>query len=225
MKNSRKIVAAVLTSALAAAAIVAGASSATAAAKRYAYEPISQPITYTFAGDSITARDDSWQHQLADPDLVSVGGYAHSGYTSAQILEGVTPHPDADVLVIMVGTNDVTKGVSQPTVCANAVKIAQKVQAGSVFLSFLPPSNVEDDPTLHVNRRAEGITMNRTLVQCAADNGWLYGDPFSMVRAWNNAWGTNNAIADGVHPTTATNVLVTARMDLYIRQAARIGKL
>lgn len=199
-------------------------TSASAGAKQTSYQPLAEPITYTFAGDSLTARPDSWQHQLADPDLVSVGGYAQNGGTSADVLAGSTART-ADVLVIMVGTNDVTRGTSQSTVCANAVKIAQKVGAGSVFLSFLPPSDVVDDPTTHVNRRVEGITMNRALVQCAADNGWMYGDPFSMSRAWTNAWGTNNAIADGVHPTTATNAKVADRMALYIRQTALLGTL
>ncbi len=177
-------------------------------------------ITFAAYGDSITKRPDSWLNQLDDPGLQHVGGYANNGYTSAMVLAQTVPVPEADVAVIMLGTNDITQQVPQATVCSNIVKISEKSQARHTLVMFLPPSDVVDDPTTHVNRRVEGITMNRTLVQCAADHGYMYADAFSMARAWTNAWGTNNAVDDGVHPTTATQAKAADRMSIYIRQAA-----
>jgi lysophospholipase L1-like esterase len=178
-------------------------------------------INYTYAGDSVTARDDSWLYQLDDDGLQSVGGTAISGKTSAEILTASTPHPDADVLVVELGTNDVTQQVPESTVAANIVALANKVQAKHVLVLALPPSNIENDSRTGVNRRAAGITQNRTLIDMAVTHNYLYVDPFSFQRAWNNAWGTNASV-DGVHPTTATNTRVASRMRVYIRQAATL---
>lgn len=179
------------------------------------------PITITYGGDSITARADSWLYQLNDTGIQSIGGTAISGKTSAEILAASTPHPDASVLVIELGTNDVTQKVPEQTVAANIVALAEKVQAEHVLILALPPSNIEDDSRTGVNRRAAGVTQNRTLIDMAVTHNYLYVDPFSFQRAWNNAWGTDASV-DGVHPTTATNTRVAARMRVYIRQAATL---
>lgn len=212
---------ATIAAAIAAAILVASVGTNAEAATKKATTSMDQPITFTYAGDSVTARDDSWLYQLDDDSLVSVGGTAISGKTSAEILAASTAHPDANVLVVELGTNDVTQQVPESTVAANIVALANKVQAQHVLILALPPSNIEDDYRTHVNRRAAGITQNRTLIDMAVTHNYLYVDPFSFQRAWNNAWGTNASV-DGVHPTTATNTRVAARMRVYIRQAASL---
>jgi lysophospholipase L1-like esterase len=206
---------------LATLAIAAGIAATTLTTCTSAGATDDNPITFTYGGDSITARDDSWLYQLNDDGLQSVGGTAISGKTSAEILAASTPHSDADVLVVELGTNDVTQQVPESTVASNIVALANKVQAKHVLILALPPSNIEDDSRTHVNRRAAGVTQNRTLIDMAVTHNYLYVDPFSFQRAYNNAWGTNASV-DGVHPTTVTNTRVASRMRVYIRQAASL---
>lgn len=180
------------------------------------------PIAYAVAGDSLSANSDSWLHQEADPSVSYVGGFQQAGYTTNGVLANIGPVPGAQVLVVMLGTNDVKYGVDPATIDAHIEGIVAKVGAPHVLISFLPPSDITDDATTHVNRRVVGITENRELVALAAKHGWLYADPFSFQRAWTNAWGTG-ASPDGTHPSTVVSALVAQRMALYIRQASLAG--
>lgn len=180
------------------------------------------PVTYTYAGDSITARPDSWLHQLSDGALQNVGGFAESGYTTAQVLARVTPHPSADVLVLEVGTNDVNMKVGSATMLRNIGAIAAKVGATHVLLLATPPDNLTNDPRTHVNRQRGQSQLNTLLTTYAAQHGWLYADPFSAIRQGTGAYTGGSAASDNVHPTAAANAKVTVQMDLYIKQAATL---
>jgi lysophospholipase L1-like esterase len=176
------------------------------------------PVPFAVAGDSLSANTGSWLHQLNDPALTYVGGYQHAGDTTTNDLTSITAVPGAQVLVVMLGTNDIKDAASAAQISTNIEAIVQKVGAPHVLISALPPSNITKDTTTHVNRRTQGIVENRALVALAAQHGWLYADPYSFQRAWTNAWGAG-ASTDGTHPTTAVSTLVAQRMDVYIRQA------
>jgi lysophospholipase L1-like esterase len=170
-------------------------------------------IVYAWAGDSLTSRGDSWlKASWDDETLVSTGGFASSGYTSEQVLANITAQPDADVLVIMLGTNDVRYGVSPAETAANFDKIVAKVGAPHVLVTFVPPSN------LSLDRRVDHYVMNRVLTQHAAKRGWTIDDPWSHHRASTGAW-VDGTSSDGTHPTAATSQFVEDRMEVYIRQA------
>ena len=80
--------------------------------------PTDAPITFAVAGDSLTAWDDqtfpepdgdldpiTWTHWVIEDGLVLAGGYAR-GFASARDIADAMVAVDADILVVMVGTND-----------------------------------------------------------------------------------------------------------------------
>lgn len=176
----------------------------------------SSPITYAVAGDSLSANSDSWLHQMNDPGLSFVGGFQQAGYTTNGALANIQPGT-ADVLVVMLGTNDIRYGFDADHITSTIEQIVTKFGGAShVLISFTPPSDYTDDNG--IDRRTQGIIVNRALVAVAAKHNWLYADPFSFQRGWNNAWGTG-ASTDKTHPTAAVSLLVSQRMSIYIRQA------
>lgn len=178
------------------------------------------PITFAVAGDSLSANSDSWMNQLRDPALQNVGGYQRPGYTTNGVYAEIQPG-QADVLVVMLGTNDVRFGFDAAHITSRIEDIVDKFGgAKTVLVAFLPPSDYTDDNG--INRRQQGIIVNRALVALAAKHGWSYGDPWSFQRGWDNAWGTG-ASTDKTHPTTAVSAQAASRMALYIRQAAVAG--
>ena len=77
-----------------------------------------EPITFAVAGDSLTAWDNqtfpepdgeldpvTWTHWVIADGLELAGGYARGYATARDIADAMVP-VDADVLVVMVGTND-----------------------------------------------------------------------------------------------------------------------
>jgi lysophospholipase L1-like esterase len=203
-----------ITSLAAAAALAAAFTIGTVFAPPQA-EAAGEAIAFAFAGDSLTSGSTSWLYQLDDPSLVRAGGYAKKGYTTGQVLGAIGPVA-ADVLVIMLGANDVRVGASQGSVGTNLDQIVAKVGAPRVLLTYLPPSDVTSSGG--INRRLQGFAMNRYLTAFAAKRGWMIADPWSSYRASTNGW-TSGASADKVHPVSAVSGAVANRLELYIRQA------
>jgi lysophospholipase L1-like esterase len=180
-------------------------------------------ITYVYAGDSITARPDSWLHVLAsDTSLEAVGGYAHSGYRSDQVLAEIHPGPTADVLVIELGTNDVNQARDLDQVVTNIDAVAARVDARHVLLTAAPPAS-NDWSQWGANRRVDGAKLNRLLAIDAERHGWLYFDPYAAYRQPDNAWapGTSD---DGIHPTAEANRTIARWYALGIEQADAAAK-
>jgi lysophospholipase L1-like esterase len=173
-------------------------------------------IKFAYAGDSLTSWDSSWLKQLDDPSLVNVGGFAKSGYTTAQVLEKIKRVPDADVLVIMLGTNDVRLGVPISTIKKNIDKIVAKVGAPHVLLSFIPPSDVTSSKG--INRRVQSAMLNRYFNHLAYHRGWAVDDPWTPARTTKNGWYSGKS-TDKVHPTAAVSKVASDRLERYIRQA------
>lgn len=184
------------------------------------------PITYAVAGDSLSANADSWMNQIPDLDagLQYAGGYQRAGYTTNGVWSEIQPGT-ADVLVVMLGTNDVKYQFDAAHITSRIEDIVDKFAgADNVLICFLPPSDITDDATTHVNRRQQGIVVNRALVALAAKHGWLYADPWSFQRAIDNAWGTG-ASPDKTHPSATVSRQAAGRMGVYIRQAAVAGNI
>jgi lysophospholipase L1-like esterase len=167
-------------------------------------------------GDSITEADsadfddgdigaDSWA-TYADGDGVRiVGGWAHAGATTMDMLAGLTDRTaslavsmNADVLVLMAGSNDVDWGVSPPEVGANLVQIADTVQAGRVVLSTIPPEDGVEN---------EVRELNTHLATLAHREGWQLVDPMESVRDDEGRWQPGMS-DDGVHPTAEAAQLI-----------------
>jgi lysophospholipase L1-like esterase len=175
-------------------------------------------IQVAVAGDSLSAAPESWLHQLDDPGMVYVGGFQRSGWTSGQVLGEITAVPGADVLVVMLGTNDLKHGVADADTGRNIERIVEKVGAPHVLISFVPPSDITSWRPGNRDLQRGGIVENRSLTALAARHGWMVADPFAPIRSFRNGYaqGTTD---DGVHPTAAVDTGVAERMSLYIRQA------
>jgi hypothetical protein len=180
----------------------------------------STALTYAVAGDSITAWPGSWKDQLDDPGLNFAGGFAEDGATTAHVLAHTRPTP-ADVLVIMLGTNDVKFDVPFTELVDNIERIAATAGCKSTLLCLLPPSNHTRGT---INRRTNGVVANRHLYDLGARRGWIVADPFAFARASNNAWG-GGASDDGTHPLEHVSNEAARRLQLFIRQAAATAGL
>ena len=181
---------------------------------------LADAVPFAYAGDSITARPDSWLHQLeGDPDLHAVGGYAHSGYRSDQVLHEIGPVPDADVLVVELGTNDVNQAVPVGRITANVDAVVHKVDAHHVLIVAGPPSD-RTTSLWGADRRAGQLVLSRELRAEAQEHGWSYVDPFTAIRTSDGAYEPGTT-PDGIHPTAAANVRVAQDMADAIEAAAR----
>ena len=176
-------------------------------------------ITFAYAGDSITARPDSWLHAL-EPDtrFHAVGGYAHSGYRADQVLAEIGPVHDADVLVVELGTNDVNQAVPTATTIANVDAVVRRVGAQHVLVVAGPPSDWTTS-RWGADRRTGQIVLSRALARDASEHGWSYTDPFAAFRQHDGAW-VRGASPDGIHGTAATNVGIARSMATAITEAA-----
>ncbi|MFS0730182.1 SGNH/GDSL hydrolase family protein [Curtobacterium sp. 1P10AnD] len=172
-------------------------------------------LSFAVSGDGITARAGSWKEQISDRHLRLVGGFAEEGATSERAF-GQVRRSLADVLVVMLGMEDVRASVPFETMTANIEKIVRFAECKTALLCLVPPNNRTDG---EVNRRTNGIVANRHLFELGARRGWVVADPFAFARASNNAWG-GGASGDGVNPSPDTSAEAAARMPLFIRQAA-----
>lgn len=203
-----------LTSACAAPSLAAGPARASGTQLRVAA-----------VGDSITEGDsDDFDHgdlgptswaTYADGDGVQmIGGWAHGGATTADMLTGVLEgaasgaawaHPDR--LVLMGGSNDVDAEVPISTILENLSKIAKIVRAGHVTLSAIPPEAAAQDTVDRVNAQLPAL---------AKREGWQFVDLLVDVRAADGSWlpGMSD---DGVHPTQRAARLIGERLRAAVR--------
>ena len=171
-------------------------------------------FTFAVAGDSLTAWDNqsfphpdgdfssvTWTHWAIGPDIQLAGGFAREDMTAAQIAENMVA-VEADVLVVLAGTNDV--GVTPvSTVVEGVEQIVEISGVTTVLISALPP----------VGGAAE---YNAALEKLAASHGWGFVDPWVSLRRDDGEWldGSSN---DGVHPTPASAKVVAAAMVVAMR--------
>jgi len=173
--------------------------------------------TLAVAGDSTTELPDSWTHDLPTRER-SISGYAHGGFTSGRILEHLTK-TDSNVLVVMVGVNDVTAGYSNKHIIHNVWKIIAKVGAQHVIISAIVPNDLTNYGPKHINRRAAGASLNVALRATAVAHGWEFIDPDGAFRLPNNGYAPGTTV-DGVHPTRAAFAAESAVLAPAIAAAA-----
>lgn len=163
------------------------------------------PITFAAAGDSITswnpafAHDPSrtWVSTANSGDLALVGGWAVPGAYTAAMAEGMAP-VQADVLVVMAGTNDVYGATPVDQSLANVRTIVEKSKVSRVVISSTAPLNAFP---------AEGAAWNDQLRALAHEEGWEFIDPWKVIRTDDNRYPVGMS-PDGVHPTAATAAVV-----------------
>ena len=174
-----------------------------------------QSFTFAVAGDSLTAWDNqtfphpdgdfgtvTWTHWAIGPDIQLAGGFAREDLTAAQIAENMVS-ADADVLVVLAGTNDV--GVTAVEDVLDGIeRIVATSSLSTVLISALPP----------VDGSAE---YNTALEELAGDRGWGFVDPWRELRRDDGEWldGSSN---DGVHPTPDSAKVVGAAIVAAMRE-------
>lgn len=155
---------------------------------------------FVVVGDSITAGDQalegsrivgeqSWVPATEGAPLVLVGGWAVPGSTTAAMLDG-SRASDADVAVILGGTNDVARGVGNEEVVTNIAAIAVTTEVPLIVVVAVPPQDAH--PALV-------LSLNAALHERSAEEGWTFVDPWRDVsESGSFIAGTSD---DGVHPT------------------------
>lgn len=158
--------------------------------------------SFVVVGDSITAGDEplvgedvpgrgSWVPAAEGAPLRFLGGWAVPGSTTQAMVDGVAGQrtPDADVLVLLGGTNDLTVDLPTSQTVAHLEQVAETVDAGQVLLVAVPPKDAQP---------AQVLALNQVLAAVADDRGWRFVDPWLPVSEQGRyAAGTS---LDGVHP-------------------------
>ncbi|WP_166521186.1 SGNH/GDSL hydrolase family protein [Modestobacter roseus] len=151
-------------------------------------------------GDSITAGvapgDDaespggqSWLTGADLPPLELGAGWAVPGASTGEMRDGVR-RLDADVLVVMGGTNDLQRDVPWADTRDNIRAIVSTASVDRVVLAAIPPLDVLPD---------EVVVFNDRLRELAELEGWEFVDPWTDV-ALEGVYRPG-ATSDGVHPT------------------------
>lgn len=152
-------------------------------------DSITQASAATFAPGQLS--EDSWvSHAVGDP-IELTGGWARWGATTAEMAAHASP-VDADVLVIMAGTNDLAVGSAPEQVAADLQRIVDQVGADQVLLCAVPPIDAQPEVV---------PPFNEFLSDTAEANGWAWTDPAAQIRA-DGAFAPGMS-TDGVHPTEA----------------------
>ncbi|QTE30459.1 SGNH/GDSL hydrolase family protein [Pengzhenrongella sicca] len=170
-------------------AVAAGADDAGATVVRFAAvgDSITNANSADFAG--LRVGDDSWVNFATGPEVAFVGGWARGGAQTADMVEHARA-VEADVLVIIAGTNDLAHGVSFEATTANLVTIARAVGAPRVVVSAIPP---RDD------RPASARGFNRELEPFVRAQGWTFVDAMVGLRS-DDRYGPGMT-TDGLHPS------------------------
>lgn len=163
-------------------------------------EPTTDPVTFAAVGDSITEGnspafaeqrlgDLSWVHHAQGDGLTFAGGWARGGAETSAMVENVAPL-DADVLVILAGTNDAGHGVPFDVTAENIDGIVEEVGAERVIIPSIPPNDERPDVPIEHNIQMRAYTESQ---------GWEWVDSASGVR--DGDLYADGMTADGVHPT------------------------
>lgn len=163
--------------------------------------PEPDAIEMAAVGDSITEADSpdyaagelgeaSWVAHAVGEDVSFAGGWAKWGATTAEMAAAVEP-VEADVLVMLAGTNDLGLGEDFDVTAANLEEIVEIVGAERTILSAVPP--IDSAPS-------SAIALNEQLQDLATEQGWQWVDAPAGVRE-GDRFGEGMA-SDGLHPTS-----------------------
>jgi lysophospholipase L1-like esterase len=158
-------------------------------------------VALAVVGDSISEADSddfsagvlgqgSWVSHAIGDGVRFAGGWAVSGALTSQMARGARP-VDADVLVVLAGTNDVASGLPFESCAVNLRSIVGTVGAPRVVVSSIPPIDVA--PSF-------ATTFNERLRALAEEAGWEFVDAMVGIRDGDGCFAPRMSF-DGVHPT------------------------
>jgi lysophospholipase L1-like esterase len=177
------------------------------------------PVRLAAVGDSITQADGdvptgvlgagSWLSATVADEVTFAGGWARGGATTADMLAAAAP-VDADVLVVLAGTNDPPAGIPGERTAADLRALVARMGVPRVVLSAVPPRDAAP---------AMAVETNRVLAELAAAEGWTFADPMALVRGGDVfAAGMSD---DGLHPNPRAAALIGESLRLTVREVAR----
>jgi lysophospholipase L1-like esterase len=157
--------------------------------------------TFAAVGDSITDADSpdfatgnfgaaSWATYVVDDGFTFAGGWAEWGATTAMMADAVAPI-EADVLVVLGGTNDVAFGIPFDESAANLDRIVDTVGIEDVVVVSIPPMDAFPDGVEEYNERLDDL---------ADDRGWRFVDASAGLRTADWRFGDGMS-SDGLHPS------------------------
>ncbi|WP_420113330.1 SGNH/GDSL hydrolase family protein [Pseudactinotalea sp.] len=165
-------------------------------------EPSAGAIRMAVVGDSITDADspdlaggvpgpESWVSYAVGEDIELAGGWARWGATTAEMVAAVREPFDADVLVILAGTNDAGWTSCEDT-GSHLVQLARNAGVNVVVLSSVPPLDAAPQ---------SAVDLNTCLEALAEQHAWTWVDAASGLR--ENGTFIEGMSTDGVHPSEA----------------------
>lgn len=188
---------------LACASLIVGCSASGRADGNGSPEPSAVAAHGRFAavGDSITDADSpdfaageigaaSWATYVVDGGFVFAGGWAEWGATTAMMADSVGP-VNADVLVVLAGTNDVGFGIPFEDSAANLDRIIEVVGIEDVVVVSIPPMDALPAGAQAYNERLDDL---------ATDRGWRFVDASDGLRTADGRFGEGMS-SDGLHPS------------------------
>lgn len=176
--------------------------------------------TLTVVGDSLTAAgadldagefsELTWLRDVVAAGIRWAGGWARPGATTSDMLTHVQPVPEADVVVILAGTNDLALGIPFREIADNLRQIATTVDAPRVIVASIPPlARLPGAPP----------AFNAQLAELAHQECWEFVDASAGLRV-GEEWADGMTF-DGVHPTAdGQRVLGAALVDAIVSGAA-----
>ncbi|WP_144719944.1 SGNH/GDSL hydrolase family protein [Agrococcus jejuensis] len=179
-----------------------------------------QVVRMAVVGDSITDADSpdlangdlgaqSWVAHAVDDEVAFAGGWAEWGARTAQMADAIAAPFDADVLVILAGTNDALGDDLAADVGAQLVRIVERAGVDEVVVSSIPPLASAPD-------RSDAV--NDFLEPFVAQQGWTWVDASAGLRDGDGfVAGTSY---DGVHLTEAGAGLLGAAIRTAVVDAA-----
>lgn len=182
-------------------------------------EPGAAAIRMAAVGDSITDADSpdfgggepgpqSWVSYAVGEDVEFVGGWAVWGASTAQMAQEVEAL-DADVLVILAGTNDAGT-MPHPEITANITTIAEQAGVDDVVLSAVPP--IDAAP-------ASATELNESLADLARAQDWTWVDTPAGLRAGEQF--ADGMADDGLHPNEEGAQVLGEGIGEAVRAAGR----
>ena len=184
------------------------------------------PLRVVVVGDSITEMDcpdfdagvlgeGSWAWWATGRGVDVTGGWAHSGATTEDMLDGVAADGpmDADALVLMAGNNDLDLALPTEDVLDRLVQIAAAAAVPRVVLSAVAPED---------GLGPETLALDADLARLAAREGWQYVDPMTEVRDEDGDY-RDGATLDGVHPSGAAAAQIGVALHEALLHPSGVG--
>ncbi len=182
----------------------------------------SGPVALTLVGDSNStgfsgtleagiAAQTAWVALLPAEQYTFVGGWAIDGSTTTDMADAATPVSGAELLVILGGTNDLAYGIPTDVTLREVVRISETVQAPSVAVAAIPPSDFLPE---------EARALNAELAALAAERGWIFLDPWVQMRNEDGSWVAAFR-TDGIHTSPDGYAAAASQIALQLEAAIR----